>query len=82
MYVQYSHLLPSFLRCPIIAVGARVAVQEIRQEGVNLKLCQKCADIIERAKRPDFAVVITKVVTTANRMNRVLKFIDNYIVRG
>ena len=33
-----------------VAVGAKVTVEEIKRENVNLQLCQHCADLIERSE--------------------------------
>jgi len=65
-----------------VAVGAKVTVEEIKRENVNLQLCQQCADLIERSKKPQYSVESTKVFTTSGRINRVLKFMENYIKRG
>lgn len=67
---------------PSVVVGAKVTVEEIQRENVNLQLCQHCADLIERSKKPQYSVLTAKVVTTSGRMNRVLKFMENYIKRG
>lgn len=65
----------------IVAVGAKVTVAEIKNEEVNLQLCSHCAEIIERAKRPKFSTIELKIPKSSDRINRVLKFMDNYIQR-
>ena len=79
MSYEYNSIL---LLNQFVAVGAKVTVAEIKSEEVNLQLCSHCTEIIERSKRPQFSTIELKIPKSSDRINRVLKFMDNYIQRG
>lgn len=65
----------------VVAVGASSSIQEIDHEGVNLQLCRCCQEIIEKNKQRIGSGAKVEIPTSANRINRVLKFMDNYLPR-
>jgi hypothetical protein len=73
-------MIPNLLRA-VLAVGARAAIQEISHEGLQLRLCQKCQEVIERANNPLSIGKMLKVPSSATRANRVLMFMENYPTR-
>jgi hypothetical protein len=65
----------------IIAIGSPASIVEINKEALNLQFCRHCQEIVER-QRQKFSdkkgpIVIPK---SSDRINRVLKFMDNFIV--
>lgn len=44
-------------------------------------LCQKCQETIERSKNASYFTAQVKVPRSCDRVNRVLKFMDNYLAR-
>lgn len=67
--------------CFVIAVGAAASIQEIENEGLNLKLCQRCQEVIMKSK--NLLGTTTKIVIpkSSDRANRVLRFMDSYLER-
>eukprot|EP01034_Spumella_vulgaris_P022222 gene22222-28336_t len=65
----------------LMAIGAAVSIQEVEKEGLSLQLCQKCQETIERAKNKNYFQAVVKVPRSSDRVNRVLKFMDNYLAR-
>jgi len=72
--------LPYLLKV-ITAVGAAASIEEIQNEGMNLKLCQKCQEIIQKAKNPLGSIQKIVIPKSSDRINRVLRFMDNYLNR-
>lgn len=64
-----------------IAIGSPASIVEINKESLNLQFCRHCQEIVEyqRQKLSDKKgpVVIPK---SSDRINRVLKFMDNFLV--
>jgi hypothetical protein len=86
-----SFSVPPFLRY-VIAVGARASISEINSEAVGLQLCHRCSEALERAKKPLHSFShpssssalgggAVKVPRPCDRINRVLKFAENYLTR-
>ncbi len=46
-----------------------------------MQLCQRCQEAIERSKLKDFFQAKVSVPRSCDRVNRVLKFMDNYLAR-
>lgn len=61
-------------------MGAAASIQEIEQEGLNLLLCKNCQEIIIRDKNP-YSIAKVSVPRPAERINRVLRFMDNFMLR-
>lgn len=63
------------------AIGSPASIVEINKEALNLQFCRHCQEIVEyqRQKHSDHKgpVVIPK---SSDRINRVLKFMDNFLV--
>ena len=64
-----------------VAIGAGVSRTEIENEGLNLQLCQRCQETIERSKKKDYFEACVVIPRSSERASRVLKFMDNYISR-
>jgi hypothetical protein len=62
-------------------VGAPASIIEINNEALSLQLCQKCQETIEivKQKRTNICTVI-KIPKSSERINRVLKFMDNFLL--
>ncbi len=65
----------------ILAVGAASSIQEIEQEGINLTLCHCCQQTIEVAHSNLGNYTKIEIPTPADRINRVIRFMDNYLPR-
>ena len=63
-------------------VGAKNTIIELKNEKVNLQLCYKCAELIEQLKRSQFATSEFKLPRPADRVNRVIRFMENYFDKG
>lgn len=62
-------------------MGAPLSIEEIRQEEAYLQFCTCCQGAVERMKMKRFAVCTPTVVPkSSERINRVLKFMDNFLV--
>lgn len=63
-----------------IAIGANIAIEEIGNESLNLKLCLKCQEIILREKNPlaGDKIILPK---PTERVNKVIKLMQNYVNR-
>jgi hypothetical protein len=62
----------------VLEIGAKAAISEIKLEETNLQLCQKCQEIVERAKRITSGSTATAVPKPSDRVNRVIMFMSNY----
>lgn len=64
-----------------VAIGAPASIEEIKNESLNLQLCQKCQETVERLRQrhsdKSGPIVIPK---SYERINRVLKFMDNFLL--
>lgn len=58
-----------------------MSIQEVEREGLSLQLCERCQETIERAKNKNYFQAVVKVPRSSERVNRVLKFMDNYLAR-
>ncbi len=58
-----------------------MSIQEVEREGLSLQLCERCQETIERAKNKNYFQAVVKVPRSSDRVNRVLKFMDNYLAR-
>jgi hypothetical protein len=65
----------------MLVVGAKASIQEISNEALNLELCRCCQEIIERNKHPIGVAAKVSVPKPSDRINRVLRFMDNYLDR-
>jgi hypothetical protein len=61
-------------------VGASACIEDINEQGLNLLLCHRCQETIERTKRP-FAARPVTIPHPKDRVNRVLRFMDNFSSR-
>lgn len=63
-----------------IAIGAGIAIEEIGNESLNLKLCLKCQEIILLEKNPlaGDKIILPK---PTERVNKVIKLMQNYVNR-
>jgi hypothetical protein len=81
IHAMDNHLavtIPKMLRV-LEAIGTMASISEIQQETLNLKLCQKCQEIIEREKHPLGAAVKLTIIRPVDRITRVLRFMDNFL---
>lgn len=62
----------------VLKVGAKASIEEINKESVNLQLCACCQEIIERQRHPLGHAAKIVVPKSADRISRVLRFMDNY----
>ena len=62
----------------LVDTGAQAAIEEIEGESINLQLCQKCQETVERAKRVFSSSTATKIPRSCDRVNRVLMFMGNF----
>lgn len=64
----------------VLVVGAKAAINEIRNETTNLALCMNCQLALQRSKRfsIDAPTVDAKIPKTSERVARVLSFMSNY----
>jgi len=65
----------------ITAVGAAASIQEIQNEGLNLKLCKKCQEVILKDKLLLGSTKPIVIPKSTDRANRVLRFMDSYLER-
>jgi len=74
-----SLAVPKLLKI-VLAIGAKAAIVEIRNEATNLQLCQKCQEAVERSKRMhnNNTTDAIKIPRSADRMGRVLMFMESY----
>ena len=78
LYYRYI-IIKYYYTC--IAIGAPASILEINEETVNLQLCQKCQETIELIKQKRFETKGIKIIPKSyERINRVLKFMDNFLV--
>lgn len=61
-------------------MGASACIEDINEQGLNLLLCHKCQETIERTKNP-FATKPVNIPHPKDRVNRVLRFMDNFSSR-
>jgi len=73
-------MIPNLLKS-VLAIGARAAIKEISHEGTQLRLCQKCQEVIERANNPLSVGTMIKIPASSTRVNRCLMFMENYPTR-
>lgn len=64
-----------------LAIGAKASIEEIRLESTSLQLCHSCQEIIERQKHPLGLAAKISLPKPNDRVNRVLRFMDNYLDR-
>lgn len=62
----------------ILTIGAASSIDEINKEGTQSQLCQCCQEVVERAKHPLGRAAKLVVPHPADRINRVLRFMDNF----
>jgi hypothetical protein len=70
-------MVPNLLK-RVLAIGANAAIKEILQEGLQLRLCQRCQEVIERSNNISSSGKVLKIPSTAMRANRILMFMENY----
>lgn len=61
-------------------MGASACIEDINEQGLNLLLCHRCQETIERTKNP-FATKPVTIPLPKDRVNRVLRFMDNFSSR-
>jgi hypothetical protein len=68
----------------LLAIGASIAIEEIQNEALNLKLCLKCQEIILKEKNPVMGTSKDKFTLPkpTDRVNKVIKFMQNYMARA
>ena len=71
--------MPQLLKS-ILQVGAKAAINEIRNEMNKLLLCEKCQEALELSKRMQDTGITdgVKIPSSNDRVNRVLMFMENY----
>jgi hypothetical protein len=69
--------VPSLLK-EVLAVGATAAIREISHEGIQLQLCAKCQETIERKRQAAGGDLTLKIPRSCDRVSRVLMFMENY----
>ncbi|MBX9703510.1 MAG: hypothetical protein K2X39_05100 [Silvanigrellaceae bacterium] len=67
---------------PILAIGASIAIEEIQNESLNLKLCVKCQEIILKEKNPVGTAEKIVLPKPTERVNKVIKFMQTYTARA
>ena len=78
--MRHVLLISSMPLCP--AVGAPNSIEEIETESLHLRLCQRCQETIELEKQKKQQIVKKVVIPrSVDRINRVLKFMDNFMTR-
>ena len=65
----------------ILAAGASSSILEIEEEAEGLKLCKCCQETIAKSKMKIGSVGMLKVPKSSDRINRVLRFMENYLPR-
>ena len=70
-------MVPNLLNS-VLEVGAITAIQQIGHESVQLRMCRKCQEVLERASADVRSNKVIKVPSVSVRANRVLMFMENY----
>jgi hypothetical protein len=73
-------MLPRLLNI-ILAIGASIAIEEIQNESLNLKLCLRCQEIILKEKTPIGSKETVVLPKPTERVNKVIKLMQNYFAR-
>ena len=74
----YISITAPHLLKQVLEIGAKAAISEIKLEETNLQLCQKCQEIVERARRVTSGSNAKAVPKPSDRVNRVIMFMSNY----
>lgn len=74
----YISITTPHLLKQVLEIGAKAAISEIKLEETNLQLCQKCQEIVERAKRVTTGSNVKAIPKPSDRVNRVIMFMSNY----
>ena len=73
-----SGFVPEFLE-DVLLIGANAAMVDIVHEMCNLEMCHHCQEVLERAKfKGVYGLVEIKLPKMAERVNRVVMFMENY----
>jgi len=73
--------VPAFMK-DILAIGAAAAMVDITYEESNLLMCRNCQEVLERSKfKGILGLVDVSIPKTADRVNRVVMFMENYTSR-
>ncbi len=75
-----SVMIPRLSRV-ILAAGASSSIKEIEEEAIGLKLCKCCQETIAKSKMKIGSVGLLQVPKSSDRINRVLRFMENYLPR-
>ena len=74
----YISITAPHLLKQVLEIGAKAAISEIKLEETNLQLCQKCQEIVERARRVTTGSTAKAIPKPSDRVNRVIMFMSNY----
>ena len=74
----YISITAPHLLKQVLEIGAKAAISEIKLEETNLQLCQKCQEIVERARRVTTGSTAKTIPKPSDRVNRVIMFMSNY----
>lgn len=70
------------LREVFLAIGAPASIEEIDTEALHLRLCKTCQETIELERQKKEQIVKPVVIPrSVDRINRVMKFMDNFLSR-